>query len=147
MLEFRNIETLPGQPVKEWPGEAVLAALERGSLSDWRRIAAEIRDEPWGPVARKVEQALQVSRPYGVATLMETVLERARRRAERHERDQVAAEIARLVAASGLNRAEFARAIGTSPSRLSTYLSGQVTPSAALMVRMRTVAAAERHNL
>ncbi|MGH3800441.1 MAG: helix-turn-helix domain-containing protein, partial [Pseudonocardiaceae bacterium] len=49
-------------------------------------------------------------------------------------------EITRLQAASGMARAEFASAIGTSVSRLSTYLSGKVTPSAALLVRMRRVA-------
>jgi transcriptional regulator with XRE-family HTH domain len=52
----------------------------------------------------------------------------------------VAAEITRLLADSGMTRAEFASAIGTSTSRLSTYLSGKVTPSAALLVRMRRVA-------
>jgi transcriptional regulator with XRE-family HTH domain len=41
------------------------------------------------------------------------------------------------VARSGLSKAQFAARIGTSPSRLSTYLNGKVTPSAALMVRVR----------
>jgi transcriptional regulator with XRE-family HTH domain len=51
----------------------------------------------------------------------------------------VAAEITRLLADSGMTRAEFASALGTSTSRLSTYLSGKVTPSAALLVRMGRV--------
>ncbi len=37
---------------------------------------------------------------------------------------------------SGLTNAQFAELIGTSASRLSTYLSGQVTPSAAMLVRI-----------
>lgn len=45
---------------------------------------------------------------------------------------------------SGLSRAEFASRVGTSASRLSTYVSGRVTPSAALLLRMRRVADA-RH--
>ncbi|MGI8949078.1 MAG: helix-turn-helix domain-containing protein [Ornithinimicrobium sp.] len=45
-----------------------------------------------------------------------------------------------LVAASGLTTAEFASRIGTSRTRLSTYRSGQVTPSAALLVRMERMA-------
>ncbi|MGH3899287.1 MAG: helix-turn-helix domain-containing protein [Pseudonocardiaceae bacterium] len=49
------------------------------------------------------------------------------------------AEIARLQVAFGMARAEFASTIGTSVSRLSTYLSGKVTPSVALLVRMRRV--------
>ncbi|MGF1647054.1 MAG: helix-turn-helix domain-containing protein [Kineosporiaceae bacterium] len=38
---------------------------------------------------------------------------------------------------SGLTSTEFASRIGTSRSRLSTYASGRVVPSAALMVRIR----------
>jgi transcriptional regulator with XRE-family HTH domain len=45
-----------------------------------------------------------------------------------------------LVAGSGLSKRDFAERIGTSRSRLSTYLSGKVVPSATLMVRMRRVA-------
>jgi len=52
----------------------------------------------------------------------------------------VAAEVRRLVSDSALSRQDFADRIGTSRSRLSTYMSGKVVPSAALMVRMRRVA-------
>jgi transcriptional regulator with XRE-family HTH domain len=45
----------------------------------------------------------------------------------------------RLIEESGLSRREFASHIGTSTSRLSTYATGKVTPSAALMLRMRSV--------
>jgi transcriptional regulator with XRE-family HTH domain len=45
-----------------------------------------------------------------------------------------------VITRSGLSKAQFAARIGTSPSRLSTYLNGKVTPSAALMVRMRRLA-------
>ncbi len=141
-LAFRNVDVSPGNPVRDWPTEAVLTALERGGLSHWRRLAAEISADPWGPVARRVEESLRVSRPYGVAELMEDVLASARAQTERDERTVVAAEIASLVDRSGLTRAEFATRIGTSASRLSTYLTGAVTPSAALLVRMRRVALA-----
>lgn len=46
--------------------------------------------------------------------------------------------------ASGLSKSEFASRIGTSASRLSTYLSGSVTPSASLLLRMQTVSQRER---
>ena len=86
-----------------------------------------------------MEEALEVSRPYGVGVLMADVLAAARKQAECAERAAVAAEVTRLLAASGMARADFASAIGTSASRLSTYLSGKVTPSAALLVPMRRV--------
>jgi DNA-binding transcriptional regulator YiaG len=139
-LAFRNIDVSPEDPVEVWPTEAILTALERGGLGHWRRLTAAIGEDPWGPVARRVEEALEVSRPYGVGILMADVLAAARARAERAERAEVAAEITRLQTASGLTRVEFASAIGTSTSRLSTYLNGKVMPSAGLLVRMRRVA-------
>jgi len=139
-LSFRNVDASPTDPVEEWPLEALQAALERGGLRHWRRLAAAIRKQPWGPVARDVEEVLSYSRPYGVAMVMERVIDGARRDAETAERTTVATEVRRLIEASGLSRREFASRIGTSASRLSTYAGGKVTPSAALLVRMKAVA-------
>lgn len=138
-LAFRNVDVSPDSPVEGWPTEAVQTALERGGLSHWRRLTAAIRAQPWGPVARKVEEVLSHSRPYGVAELMERVVAQARQEMEATERAEVAAEIQRLIRKSGLSRREFASRIGTSPSRLSTYATGKVVPSAALLVRMQHV--------
>ncbi|MDO3648156.1 helix-turn-helix domain-containing protein [Nocardia mangyaensis] len=66
--------------------------------------------------------------------------DRAREQAEAAERSQVAEEVRQAVADSGVTNAEFAASIGTSGSRLSTYLSGKVVPSSTLMVRIRRVA-------
>lgn len=140
-LTFRNVGLSPADPVSTWPVEAIQTALERGGLSDWRRLAKAVMAQPWGPVARRIEEVLRYSRPYGVAELMERVINRARSEAEQAERAAVALEIGRLVERSGLSRADFASQIGTSPSRLSTYATGKVTPSAALMVRMHAVVA------
>jgi DNA-binding transcriptional regulator YiaG len=107
-------------------------------------MANAIQIAPWGPVARQVEEILSYSRPYGVANAMERVIQRAREEAERSERETVATEIDGLVCESGLSRTEFASRIGTSASRLSTYVTGKVTPSAALLVRMRYVTERER---
>lgn len=139
-LTFRNLSITPDDPVSSWPTEAVQAALERGDLEHWRRIVNEVSREPWGRIARQLEEVLTHSRPYGIADAMEIVLARARERTETRERDHVAAEVRQAIARSGLSRSEFASRIGTSPSRLSTYATGRVTPSAALMVRMRRVA-------
>lgn len=142
-LAFRNVDASPDDPVSEWPQEAIQTALERGGLSHWRQLVKAIQAAPWGPVARQVEETLSYSRPYGVANAMERVFQMAREETERSEREAVAAEIAGLVRESGLSRAEFASRIGTSASRLSTYVTGRVTPSAALLVRMRLVAQRE----
>jgi DNA-binding transcriptional regulator YiaG len=139
-LKFRNITASPGDPVDTWPFEGILAAVERGTLPDWRRLATAIRADPWGPVAQQVLEATRLSRPHGTAELLEGVITRARELAADSEREDVAAEVRNLVARSGLSKQDFAERIGTSRSRLSTYMSGKVVPSAALMVRMRRTA-------
>ena len=123
-----------------WPFEGILAAVERGTLPDWRRLAAVIRADPGGPVAQQVLQAIRLSRPYGTAELLEGMVARARKLAADSEREDVASEVRNLVGRSGLSKQDFAERTGTSRSRLSTYMSGKVVPSAALMVRMRRVA-------
>lgn len=140
-LRFRNLNVSPDDPVERWPVEAVQTALERGSVRDWRRLIEVIDRDPWGKTARQVEHVLTYSRPYGVANLMERVLQSARTGAERAEREVVAGRITQAIADSGLSRADFASRIGTSVSRLSTYATGKVAPSAALMVRIERVAA------
>jgi DNA-binding transcriptional regulator YiaG len=139
-LTFRNVDASPSDPVTDWPIEAVQAALERGGLSEWRRLVTEIRAQPWGTVARRVEGVLTHSRPYGIDKAMERAISAARSSAEAKEQEEVAAEVGRLIKISGLSRAQFASRIGTSSSRLSTYATGKVTPSAALMLRMARAA-------
>jgi DNA-binding transcriptional regulator YiaG len=136
-LKFRNITASPDDPVDTWPFEGILAAVERGTLPDWRRLAAAIRADPWGPVAQQVLEAIRLSRPYGTTELLEGTVERARKLAADSERQDVASEVRNLVARSGLSKQDFAERIGTSRSRLSTYMSGKVVPSATLIVRMR----------
>jgi len=139
-LKFRNIDASPDDPVEIWPFEGILAAVERGTLPDWRRLVSAVNADPWGPVAQQVLAAVRLARPYGTAELLEGAVARARALAADSERDEVAAEIGELVTDSGLSKQDFAERIGTSRTRLSTYLSGKVMPSAALMVRMRRVA-------
>ena len=139
-LRFRHLDVAPDAPVEAWPTEGVMAALERGGLGAWRRLAAAVRADPWGRVARRLESALAASRPYGAAPLMDRVLAHARRDAEEAERAEVAGRVRAHLEASGLGRAAFAEAIGTSTSRLSTYVTGKVAPSSTLLVRMERVA-------
>ena len=139
-LKFRNVDASPDDPVETWPFEGILAAVERGTLPDWDRLATAIRADPWGPVAQQVLEAVHLSHPYGTTELLEAVVARARQLAISSERDNVAAEVRDLVGRSGLSRQNFADRIGTSRSRLSTYMSGKVVPSATLMVRMRRAA-------
>jgi DNA-binding transcriptional regulator YiaG len=138
-LKFRNVDASPDDPVETWPFEGILAAVERGTLPDWDRLATAIRADPWGPVAQQVLEAVRLSHPYGTTELLEAIVARARQLAINSERDNVASEVRDLVGRSGLSKQDFADRLGTSRSRLSTYMSGKVVPSATLMVRMRRV--------
>jgi DNA-binding transcriptional regulator YiaG len=140
-LKFRNITASVDDPVETWPFEGIQAAVERGTLPDWRRLADAARADPWGPVAQQILEAVELSRPYGTSELLTAAIERARRETADAERDQVADEIRDLVARSGLSQQDFALRLGTSRPRLSTYMSGKVTPSASLMIRIRRVSA------
>jgi DNA-binding transcriptional regulator YiaG len=139
-LKFRNVDADPAEPVETWPIEGIQAALERGSLSDYRRVAAAIRRDPWGDVARQVEHVLAYTQPYGSTALMRHAIDRARTQEDTDARAEVATMLREAVAVSKMTQAAFARRLGTSPSRLSTYLRGEVTPSASILVRAQRLA-------
>ncbi|MDO8147826.1 MULTISPECIES: helix-turn-helix transcriptional regulator [unclassified Isoptericola] len=136
MLRFRNIDASPEDPVSSWGIEGLSTALERGYLPHWQRIARAVRDEPHGTVARQLETALTVVEPNGATALLSAVLAQARE----SDRAAVARSLREHVRRSGLTAQELAAAVGTSPSRLSTYLSGRVVPSAAIARRIARTA-------
>lgn len=135
-LRFRNVDASPEDDVRTWPYEALVTAIDRGLVPDWRPIFDEIRRSPWGPVARRVERYLAYREPDGTGTLFALALQRARDDRTTDERAEVAARVRAAVDRSGLTDAEFAELVGTSASRLSTYAAGKVTPSAAMLVRI-----------
>ena len=143
MLEFRNVHADPADPVESWPFEGLVAAMERGGFRDWQRVAAAIERDPWGEVAADVQAYLSYEQPYGVGPLMASVIAAERSRVRDEDKAAVAARVRDLVSASGLTRRAFADAVGTSATRLSTYCTGSVTPSAALLLRMERVSAAQ----
>ncbi len=139
-LRFRNLTVTPADPVAEWGVEGLLTAVDRGSLPEWRRIADAVKAEPWGPVATQLLEALELAEDRGVTATLQRAVARAREEVEQSAREEVRRRLSVLVAESGLTAAEFAARLGTSPSRLSTYLSGKVVPSAALVVRAERIA-------
>ena len=135
-LRFRNVDANPSDPVETWPYEGLVAAIERGGLSDWRRIAAAVHRAPWGQVSRRVEEYASYGEEAAVAELLLETVRRARAATERAERTEVANRVRDAVAASGLTARQFAAEVGTSPSRLSTYSTGTVQPNAAMLLRI-----------
>ena len=137
---FRNVDGSPEDHVATWPYEAIVTTLERGLVSDWQPLFVEIRRSPWGKVARSIERLLSYESIQGVGPLFTRAIANARDAAERRDREEVAQRVRAAVADSGMTAGRFADLVGTSASRLSTYMSGKVTPSAAMLVRIERMA-------
>jgi hypothetical protein len=140
-VSFRNVDADPSDPVGTWPYEALVAAIERGLVPDWQPILAEIRRSPWGRTARRVERFLGYRERDGVSTLFRLAIDRARHDTEQAEREAVAGRVRAALSRSGLTASELASLVGTSASRFSTYSTGRVVPSAAMLHRIERIAA------
>ena len=135
-VRFRNVDASPADDVTTWPYEALVTVIERGLVTDWQPVFAAVRRQPWGPVAREVERIAATTTDVAVGRLFAMAVARARADAERVERAEIARRVREAITASGLTAAEFAVGVGTSASRLSTYATGKVTPSAAMLLRI-----------
>ncbi|GAA4814703.1 hypothetical protein [Tomitella cavernea] len=114
-----------------------MTAIDRGSLSDWRRIGAAVDVEPYGELAEQLTTALDLAEDAGVVAALRRRLAASQ---DRVARSLVAHRLNENTARFGGTAAAFARALGTSPSRMSTYLRGTVTPSAAVLVKAELIA-------
>jgi DNA-binding transcriptional regulator YiaG len=138
-VQFRNLDIDTTQPIDQWPAEAIETLIDRGSLSDWRRLAAAIRHNPWGPAARTAESIVAWGEHYGVDALMGRVIIRAREEVTQRGRAQYAAQIRSWRTESGMTLRQFARAAGTSASRLSDYENAKVAPTTDVLARLSHV--------
>jgi len=132
--------TQPGTPVRTVEDAAALFSFGAGDLRGWRGQAALLAANPWAPYAADLQHLLEQAGMTVAAQRIEDITQVYRRRLEKHERLQVAQFIRKAVEESGLLQREFAQLVGTSASRLSTYMNGGVTPSAAMLLRIRRVA-------
>lgn len=124
--------------------EQLARVIDTGTVAEWRAFVAPIAAQPWGPAADRLIDLARDAHEKVVARTLEEFRLVYRERQEQREKAYVAREIRRLVALSGLTQRDFAAYIGTSASRLSTYVSGKVTPSAAMLLRIRRAANALR---
>jgi DNA-binding transcriptional regulator YiaG len=139
-MRFRNLELDTTQPLDRWPAEAIETVIDRGSLSDWRQLAEAIRRNPWGPAARTAETVTAWGEHYGVDALMAGVIHHAREELTRRGRAEYAAQIRSWRTQSGMTLRQFARAAGTSASRLSDYENAKVAPTTDVLGRLSHVA-------
>jgi DNA-binding transcriptional regulator YiaG len=137
---FRNLDFDSSESMDNWPAEAIETVLDRGYRSDWRRLAQTIRRNPWGPAARTTETVVGWGEHYGVDALMSGVIDRARKDIAHRGRVEYAARIRSWRTATGMTLRAFARAAGTSASRLSDYENAKVAPTTDVLARLRHVA-------
>lgn len=139
-LRFRNLDFDPTTPLDEWPAEAIETLIDRGVLSDWRRLTKAIRQNPWGPAARTAENVVSWGEHYGVDALIAEAIRRAREDVALRGRAEYAAQIRSWRAQTGMTLRQFARAAGTSASRLSDYENAKVAPTTDVLGRLGHVA-------
>jgi DNA-binding transcriptional regulator YiaG len=138
-MRFRNLDFDPAAPMDQWPAEAIETVIDRGALSDWRRLADAIRARPWGPAARTAETVVSWGEYYGVDVLIANVIRHARRDVTLRGRAEYAAQIRAWRAQAGMTLRQFATAAGTSASRLSDYENAKVAPTTDVLGRLREV--------
>jgi hypothetical protein len=124
------------KPVEFWPTAAIQLAIESGDLTIWQRIVVALKRDPFGRTARQVEEVLESATSHGITKALSEVLTRSRADLEADERAEVARQVHALIERSGLGVREFASRIGASAEDLASYLQGDVSPSAAHIVRM-----------
>lgn len=128
------------RPVEFWTTSAIREAVESGDLTVWQRIVTALKRDPYGRTARQVEEVLETVSSYGISKAMAEVLTRSRDHLEAEERAEVGRQVRALVNRSGLGPQEFASRIGVSVADLTAYLDGDVSPTAAQMIRMGRLA-------
>lgn len=139
-VRFRNLDFDQRAPLNEWPAEAIETVIDRGSLSDWRPLLAEIRRDPWGAAARTAENVASWGEHYGVDALISAAIRDGREEITMRGRAEYAARIRSWRVQAGMTLREFARAAGTSASRLSDYEHAKVAPTTDVLGRLGHVA-------
>jgi DNA-binding transcriptional regulator YiaG len=142
-VSFRNVDFDATAPLDRWPAEAIETLIDRGALSDWRRLAETIRANPWGPAARTTENVVSWGEHYGVDALFTGVIAHAREDIVLRARAEYAAQIRAWRAQTGMTLNQFARVAGTSASRLCDYENAKVAPTTDVLGRLHYVAATQ----
>lgn len=135
-LRFRNLEVTPEDPVELWGVEGILTAIERGGVDDWRKVVRTAVADPAGEVAADLAQALEIAEAPGSAAVVRAMLKYASLSA----REATVLRLRQAFLSTEYSQAEAAKHLDTSASRLSTYLSGKVMPSAEFLVRIEALA-------
>jgi DNA-binding transcriptional regulator YiaG len=132
-VRFRNVDVDETGPLSTWPTEAIEILVAHGSLS------AALADDPWGPLARTVEEVVSYGSHYGVDEIMKRLLRKERVRSTLAGRRRYAEHLRSLRASAGLSMRELATRTGTSAARISDYENARVAPTTDILARLEDV--------
>ncbi len=138
-ISFRNVDVDDSAPLETWPSEAIEILVDRGNLSDWRRLATAVAQDPHGPLARTVEEIIALDCHYGVDRIFAAVLRGERERRTLAGRRRYADHLRSLRRSAGLSMRQLAAAAGTSAARISDYENARVAPTTDILARLEDV--------
>ena len=80
---FRHLDYGPAATVADIGAAGVAALLDGGDVADWRPLLRAVADDPWGPVAVRVEQVVDHLETYGTGPALQAWLQHCRSTAGR----------------------------------------------------------------
>ncbi len=131
------LDSRPGTRVRPPTGPVELGTRREFDVGHWRTLLAPLVEHPWSRYVDRLEADASVVEDPWIARLVAGCIEALRERTVDRERRAVAKAVREAVVRAGVTQKEFAALVGTSQSRFSTYINGQVVPSAAMLLRIR----------
>lgn len=133
-LRFRNLDITPDDPVELWGFEGMLAAIDRGYARDWRKLVNAVAGNP---TLREVfDEARDAAESRSTVALLDEML----RQAERTPKQIALERLRDAFNGTRMTQGELAAELGTSRTRLNSYLTGKVTPSMDVLVAVEQIA-------
>jgi DNA-binding XRE family transcriptional regulator len=133
-LRFRNIDASPDDPVSAWGFEGMLAAIDRGYARDWRKLVDAVAADP--SLRPLFDEATRAAESRSTVLLLDRVLARA----TESPSERALERLREAYRGTRMTQTQLATALGTSRTRLNSYLNGRVTPSMDVLVAVEQIA-------
>lgn len=133
-LRFRNLDVTPGDPVALWGFEGMLAAIDRGYSKDWRKLVCAVAADP--SLRDTFDEAAEAAESRSTVLLLKEMLAQV----ERAPSDIALDRLRDAFRGTRMTQGELAAELGTSRTRVNSYLTGRVTPSMDVLVAVERVA-------
>jgi DNA-binding XRE family transcriptional regulator len=115
-MRHRALDYERDTPVSKLGLAALDELLDRGDLDDWAPLAREIRGDPWGHVAGRVERLLRHRRDDGTRALWQELIDDARRS---RQPQPIGPALRGLRERVGITQSELARRLGATQPEVS----------------------------